>query len=257
MADMDPIMDLANRYGIRVIEDACQAHGAEYFSNREKRWKTAGSVALAGAFSFYPGKNLGACGEAGAVTTNDINVAQRIRLVRDHGQSRKYYHDIEGYNGRLDAIQAGVLSAKLPYLSTWNARRRECAKIYEDLLGQESGVKLPSSTADSHPVYHLYVVCTERRDALISHLNGVGISTGIHYPIPLHLQEAYRLHGYSQDDFPVCERIAATGVSLPMFPQLTPGQQLRIATEVLRFTSGKAAEDGGTVATHDTQPAAV
>lgn len=257
MADMDPIMDLANRYGIRVIEDACQAHGAEYFSNREKRWKTAGSIALAGAFSFYPGKNLGACGEAGAVTTNDISIAQQIRLLRDHGQSKKYYHDIEGYNGRLDAIQAGILSAKLPYLSIWNARRRECAQVYQDLLGEQCGLKLPSGHDDLRHVFHLYVVCTEQRDALISHLNGVGISTGIHYPIPLHLQEAYRLQGYSQGDFPVSEGLAATGVSLPMFPQLTPGQQLHVATEVSRFLSGKAAEDNSSVSAHNPQPAAV
>ena len=254
VADMDPIMALANRYGIGVIEDACQAHGAEYFSNREERWKTAGSIALAAAFSFYPGKNLGACGEAGAVTTNDPSIAQRIRLLRDHGQSRKYYHDVEGYNGRLDAIQAGLLSAKLPYLSAWNARRRECAQVYRDLLGNENGLKLPYSHADLRHVFHLYVVCTERRDALISHLNNVGISTGIHYPIPLHLQEAYRLHGYSQGDFPVSERLAATGISLPMFPQLTPEQQLHVATEVSRFLSGNAAE-GSSVAAHNPQPA--
>ena len=255
MADMDPIMELANRHGIRVIEDACQAHGAEYFSNRERRWKMAGSIALAAAFSFYPGKNLGACGEAGAVTTNDSDIAQRIRMLRDHGQSKKYYHDVEGYNGRLDAIQAGLLSAKLPFLSAWNARRRECAQVYEDLLGQQSGLKVPSTHEGLRHVFHLYVVCTERRDALISHLNNVGISTGIHYPLPLHLQEAYRMHGYSQGDFPVSERIAATGVSLPMFPQLTHPQQMHIAAEVLRFVSGEAAEVSSSTGAHNTEAA--
>ena len=247
-ADMDPIIELASHYGIHVIEDACQAHGAEYFSDREKRWQKAGAMALAGAFSFYPGKNLGACGEAGAVTTNDSSIAQRIRLLRDHGQSKKYYHDIEGFNGRLDAIQAGVLSAKLPYLPGWNARRRKRAQIYRELFTEHSGLTLPSSHAGVRPVYHLYVVRTDRRDALICHLKSVGISTGIHYPIPLHLQEACRSQGYSRGDFAVCERIAATIVSLPMFPQLTYAQQLHITCEVMRFTSDEAAEAGSIMA---------
>ncbi len=247
MADMDAIMEIANRYGVQVIEDACQAHGAEYFSRREKTWKIAGSVAVAAAFSFYPGKNLGACGEAGAVTTNDSTIAQRVRLLRDHGQSRKYHHDFEGYNGRLDAIQAGILSAKLPYLSAWNARRRECAQVYGHLLG-ESGLKLPSSCAGLRHVFHLYVVCAERRDQLISHLKDAGVSTGIHYPIPLHLQEAYRRHGYSRGDFPVSEQIAATAVSLPMCPQLTHEQQLYVASEVQRFRSGASAKTGRSAA---------
>jgi dTDP-4-amino-4,6-dideoxygalactose transaminase len=257
MADMDPIMELAHRYGLLIIEDACQAHGAEYFSKRERRWKRAGSVALAGAFSFYPGKNLGACGEAGAVTTNDSSIAHRVRLLRDHGQSRKYYHDIEGYNGRLDAIQAGLLSAKLPYLPVWNDQRRHCARVYADLLSKQSGLKLPSNDAGSRPVFHLYIVRTERRDALISQLNNVGISTGIHYPIPLHLQGAYRSHGYSEGDFPVSERMAAMVVSLPMFPQLTYVQQLRVATEVLRFLSGEATKAPSAMAAHNSQATAV
>jgi dTDP-4-amino-4,6-dideoxygalactose transaminase len=247
-ADMDPIIELATQYGIRVIEDACQAHGAEYFSDRKKRWQKAGSMALAAAFSFYPGKNLGACGEAGAVTTNDGSIAQRIRLLRDHGQSKKYYHDIEGFNGRLDAIQAGVLSAKLPYLRAWNARRRECARIYRELFTEHVGLKLPSCDAGMRPVYHLYVVRTDQRDALIGHLKNVGISSGIHYPIPLHLQQAYRSKGYARGDFPVCEGIAARIVSLPMFPQLTYAQQLHIASEVIRVTLDEAAEDGRCIA---------
>ena len=247
-ADMDRIIEVANHYGIRVIEDACQAHGAEYYSYRAKCWQKAGSIGLAAAFSFYPGKNLGACGEAGAVTTNDCSIAQHIRLLRDHGQSRKYYHDIEGFNGRLDAIQAGVLSAKLPYLPAWNARRRECARIYRELFNEHIGIKLPSSDAGMRPVYHLYVVRTDQRDALIGHLKNVGISSGIHYPIPLHLQEAYRSKGYSRGAFPVCERIAATIVSLPMFPQLTYAQQLHITSQVMRFTLNEAAEDGSCIA---------
>jgi dTDP-4-amino-4,6-dideoxygalactose transaminase len=247
-AEMDPIIELASHYGIHVIEDACQAHGAEYFSDREKRWQKAGSIALAAAFSFYPGKNLGACGEAGAVTTNDSSIAQRIRLLRDHGQSKKYYHDIEGFNGRLDAIQAGVLSAKLPYLPAWNARRRKRAQIYRELFTEHIGLTLPSNHAGNRPVYHLYVVRTEQRDALRCHLNNVGISTGIHYPIPLHLQQACRSQGYSRGDFPICERIAATIASLPMFPQLTYAQQLHITTEVTRFRLDEAAEAGSVIA---------
>ena len=255
MADMDPIMELADRHGTRVIEDACQAHGAEYFSNRSKGWQSAGSIGLAGAFSFYPGKNLGACGEAGAVTTNDIKVAQRIQLLRNHGQSKKYYHDIEGYNGRLDAIQAGVLSAKLPYLSVWNGQRRERAQVYQDLLGQGPGLTLPCGDAGVRPVFHLYVVCTEQRDRLIARLGRIGISTGIHYPIPLHLQEAYRLHGYRQGDFPVSERLSATVVSLPMFPQLTHEQQVHVATEVSLFLSGDAADTDSSMETQNPLPA--
>ena len=132
-ADMDPILELADRYELPVIEDACQAHGASYFSTKEKRWRRAGSMGVAAAFSFYPGKNLGACGEGGAVTTNDATIARKIRMLRDHGQAQKYYHDIEGYNGRLDAIQAGILRAKLQYLASWNDQRREAARRYQEL----------------------------------------------------------------------------------------------------------------------------
>ena len=137
-ADMDPIMELAERFNLIVIEDACQAHGAEYFSKKDNRWKKAGSMGLAAAFSFYPGKNLGACGEGGAVTTNDAEMARKMRMLRDHGQSKKYYHDVEGYNGRLDAIQAGFLRVKLKHLAAWNNRRRECAARYQELLGPTS-----------------------------------------------------------------------------------------------------------------------
>ena len=141
---MDPILDLAERFGLRVVEDACQAHGAEYFSKRQNRWLKAGSMGRAAAFSFYPGKNLGACGEAGAVTTNDGDIARKIRMLRDHGQAKKYYHDMEGYNGRLDSIQAGILHVKLRHLTAWNERRRECASRYQELLGAASEViRLP------------------------------------------------------------------------------------------------------------------
>src|SRR5205823_167195 len=159
MADMDPIADLAEKYRLTVIEDACQAHGAEYFSAREQRWRKAGSIGAAAGFSFYPGKNLGACGEAGAVTTNDEQIARHCRMLRDHGQSKKYFHDIEGYNGRLDAIQAGFLCAKLRHLKKWNGQRRDIAHRYNTLLADsEGGVTLPHQPEWSRSVFHLYVL---------------------------------------------------------------------------------------------------
>jgi dTDP-4-amino-4,6-dideoxygalactose transaminase len=236
-ADMDPIVELAERYGLQVIEDACQAHGAEYFSRREQAWRTTGSLGRAAAFSFYPGKNLGACGEAGAVTTNDPAVAQRIRALRDHGQARKYYHDIEGYNGRLDAIQAGFLHVKLAHLQRWNAERRERAAEYRRLFDGADGVAAPHEPSWSRAVHHLYVVRVADRDALIAHLKEAGIGTGIHYPIPLHLQRAYADRGYKAGDYPVAERAAAEIVSLPMFPNLTAVQQRRVVDEIKSFVS--------------------
>jgi dTDP-4-amino-4,6-dideoxygalactose transaminase len=235
-ADMDPILDLAATYGLIVIEDACQAHGAEYFSRKLNRWRKAGSMGQAAAFSFYPGKNLGACGEAGAVTTNDPELADKVKVLRDHGQAKKYYHDVEGYNGRLDAIQAGILHAKLTHLAKWNEQRRVHAVEYNRLLAETPGVILPYEPSWSRAVYHLYVVRVEDRDGLISHLKEAGIGTGIHYPVPLHLQKAYRVLNYREGDFPVCERVAREIVSLPMYPQLTASQQARVAEGVARFT---------------------
>lgn len=235
-ADMDPIVELAERHGLQVIEDACQAHGTEYFSHREQAWRKAGSIGRAAAFSFYPGKNLGACGEAGAVTTNDPAVAQRVKTLRDHGQTRKYYHDIEGYNGRLDAIQAGFLHVKLAHLPRWNAERRQRAAEYQRLFDGADGVILPHEPSWSRAVHHLYVVRVADRDALITRLKGAGIGTGIHYPIPLHLQNAYADGGYRAGDYPVSERVAAEVVSLPMFPHLTAAQQSRVVTGTLNFS---------------------
>jgi dTDP-4-amino-4,6-dideoxygalactose transaminase len=235
-ADMDPILDLAKRFGLLVVEDACQAHGAEYFSKREKGWRKAGSMGTAAAFSFYPGKNLGACGEAGAVTTNDIDIARKVQMLRDHGQAKKYYHDMEGYNGRLDSIQAGILRIKLRYLTAWNERRRECASRYQDLLGPAAeGIRLPFEPSWSKAVFHLYVVQVQNREELQKHLGEAGIGTGIHYPIPLHLQNAYKDLGYREGDFPVSEKAASRILSLPMFPGLTNEQQDRIAQKVLDF----------------------
>jgi dTDP-4-amino-4,6-dideoxygalactose transaminase len=233
MADMDAITELADRFGLIVIEDACQAHGAEYFSMKANRWQKAGSVGRAAAFSFYPGKNLGACGEGGAVTTNDAQLAQTVRMLRDHGQSRKYYHKIEGYNGRLDAIQCAILSVKLPQLNDWNASRREHATEYNRLLAGIDGIILPFEPEWSSAVYHLYVVRTHDRDGLIRQLNAEGIGTGIHYPVPLHLQAAYASLGYKPGDFTNTEAVASEIVSLPMFPQLTAEQHARVVNQII------------------------
>jgi dTDP-4-amino-4,6-dideoxygalactose transaminase len=236
MADMDAIQELADRYDLIVIEDACQAHGAEYFSRKHNRWMKAGSFGRAAAFSFYPGKNLGACGEAGAVTTNDETLTATIKMLRDHGQAKKYYHDMEGYNGRLDAIQAGLLRVKLVHLAEWNTLRRERAAEYNRLFTNfEDSVTVPYEPSWSRAVYHLYVIRTEDREGLMAHLKNAGIGTGIHYPIPLHLQKAYQFLGYGIGDFPVCEKVAVQIASLPMFPQLTPQQQNRVVEESLRF----------------------
>ena len=237
MADMDAILELADKNGLIVIEDACQAHGAEYFSRKLNRWMKAGTMGRAAAFSFYPGKNLGACGEGGAVTTNDDALAKQIRMLRDHGQVKKYYHDLEGYNGRLDAIQAGILHAKLPHLEKWTSARRERASEYNKLLAKDESLGLPYEPSWSRAVFHLYVIRTADREGLIQHLKEAEIGSGIHYPIPLHLQKAYVALNYSVGDFPVSERVAAEIVSLPMFPQLTAEQQLKVVEEVLNFAS--------------------
>jgi dTDP-4-amino-4,6-dideoxygalactose transaminase len=237
-ADMDPILELAERYKLVVIEDACQAHGAEYFSRKDQRWKEAGSMGLAGAFSFYPGKNLGACGEAGAITTNDADLARRMRMLRDHGQVRKYYHDVSGYNGRLDALQAGILSVKLQHLASWNESRQRAASIYDEMFFEGGrGDLTPSSPSWSRSVYHLYVIRDRDRDRLIRELSARGIDTGIHYPVPLHLQNAYKHLGFKAGDFPVAEKSASEVLSLPMFPQLMRAQQERVVDAVVKFAS--------------------
>ena len=234
-ADMDPIQDLAARYHLIVVEDACQAHGAEYYSRREQCWRKAGSMGKAAAFSFYPGKNLGACGEAGAVTTNDEKVAQTVRKLRDHGQAQKYYHDMEGYNGRLDALQAGFLQVKLGQLEWWNEQRREAAKRYRDLLGSTEGIVLPFEPEWSRAIYHLYVVRVQHRQRLQELLSAADIGTGIHYPVPLHLQRAYGSSGYQTGEFPYVEEAAAEIVSLPMFPGLAYEEQRRVAEQIQAF----------------------
>jgi dTDP-4-amino-4,6-dideoxygalactose transaminase len=252
-ADMDAILEIASRYELIVIEDACQAHGARYYSRKEGRWKKAGSIGLAGAFSFYPGKNLGACGEGGAVTTNDPEIARKVSMLRDHGQAKKYYHDFEGYNGRLDTIQCGILRIKLRHLEEWNEKRRHNASLYNQLLNtsalQHENTATPqhSSTSAlntvitpyvpswSKPVFHLYVIRAPKRDELQKYLLDHGIGTGLHYPIPLHLQKAYSNNGYEKGMFPITERVASEILSLPMFPQLTEEQIAYITTKIKEF----------------------
>jgi dTDP-4-amino-4,6-dideoxygalactose transaminase len=236
MADMDPILQVAEKYHLAVIEDACQAHGAQYLSRREDRWKKAGSMGRAAAFSFYPGKNLGACGEAGAITTNDADLARRMRILRDHGQATKYYHDIEGYNGRLDALQAGILLAKMRYLPSWIELRIKAAERYRALLA-EAGVDivLPYEQPQMRSSYHLFVIRVGDRENLMKDLATAGIGAGIHYPVPLHLQKAYKALGYSVGDFPIVEKIAKEIISLPMYPGITEEQQARVVERISNF----------------------
>jgi dTDP-4-amino-4,6-dideoxygalactose transaminase len=236
-ADMDPLLELARRYNLIVVEDACQAHGAEYYSKKEHRWRKAGTMGHAAAFSFYPGKNLGACGEAGAATTNSESIAKKMRMLRDHGQAKKYYHDIEGYNGRLDSLQAGILNVKLRYLAEWNRKRQAAAKRYDELFSSVEGVTAPLQPEWSRSVYHLYVVRVQDRVGLQKHLAEANIDTGIHYPVPLHLQNAYKHFGYQQGDFPVTEKVAAEILSLPMYPQLEAEQQQRVVQKAAEFVA--------------------
>ncbi len=228
MADMDPILDMAQTYHLTVIEDACQAHGAQYFSRKLNRWCKAGSMGKAGAFSFYPGKNLGALGEGGAVTTNDANLAAKIKMLRDHGQSQKYFHDIEGYNGRLDALQADILKIKLGRLDAWNNKRQEIAKRYNQYLTGVGDLIAPFTPDNSRPIHHLYVVRTNNRDLLRDYLISRGIETGLHYPLPLHLQNAYGKLGIKSNSLPVSEKLATEILSLPMYPSLSEDKQDKI-----------------------------
>jgi dTDP-4-amino-4,6-dideoxygalactose transaminase len=235
MADLDAIAALAREYGLMVIEDACQAHGAEY-QTEDGSWRRAGTFGKVAAFSFYPGKNLGACGEAGAVTTNDPEIAKMVRMLREHGQSQKYYHDLEGYNGRLDSIQAAFLRIKLRHLEKWNAERREAARRYADLFSRAMLSSIaPIEPEWSRAAYHLYVIKVNDRDGLAKHLKSRGIDTGLHYPVPVHRQQCYRERGFDQVSLPVTEQVATEILSLPMFPGLTLEQQQRVVQEVAAF----------------------
>lgn len=231
-ANMDPIMEIATKHNILVIEDACQAHGALY------RSRPAGTLGIAGCFSFYPGKNLGAYGEAGAVVTNDSVLAEKVRKLRDHGQLRKYHHTVIGWNGRMDGIQGAILSVKLKYLSRWNEARRAIAAEYNRLLGGLSEIILPSEMEYARHVYHIFAIRTKNRDALSSHLADKGITCLIHYPVPVHLQEAYRHLDLQPGTFPIAEQCATELLSLPMFPEMTSAQIESVTTGIKDFFAG-------------------
>jgi len=228
-ADMDRIVAIAQKRGLWIVEDAAQAHGARY------RGAPVGTLGAMAAFSFYPGKNLGALGEAGAVTARDKDALGIVRQLRDHGQSQRYRHEREGYNGRLDAIQAAFLRVKLRHLADWNEARRRAAGRYRVALSGVDEIELPFEAGYATHVYHLFVVRAERREALQAHLTERGIATGLHYPVPLHLQAAYRHLGLSQGAFPVTERAAQEILSLPMHPELTEAQIDRVATGIREF----------------------
>jgi dTDP-4-amino-4,6-dideoxygalactose transaminase len=232
-AALGPMCELAHEFGVHIVEDACQAHGARVAIDR--RWLRAGTIGAAGCFSFYPGKNLGAWGEAGAVVTNDEALAEQVTMLRDHGRISHYSHQEYGYNARLDTLQAAVLSAKLKRLEDWNARRRELADRYRGLLGSVPlPLWLPTEPDEVESVYHLFVVRSPRRDALRSALLAEQIECGIHYPVPLHVQPASRALGYRPGDFPESERVADSVLSLPMHPHLTEIEQQRVADVVTR-----------------------
>jgi len=227
-ADMDAINAIAAKHSIPVIEDSCQAHGAKY------KGRPAGSLGAAACFSFYPSKNLGACGEGGAVTCNDSELAKKLRMLRDHGSTKKYEHDFPAYNLRLEGIQGGVLAVKLPHLDGWNGNRRALAKRYDELFA-DSRVITPKQVPYAEHVYHLYVVLVEDREALRKALSEHGIETGLHYPVPLHLQKAYAYLGYRKGDFQVSEHLAENHVSLPMYADLPVEHVEHVAKTVLEI----------------------
>jgi dTDP-4-amino-4,6-dideoxygalactose transaminase len=232
-ADMNAIMTIADRHGLLVVEDACQAHGAWYGAAR------VGTIGHIGCFSCYPGKNLGAYGDAGIMVTDDEATARRLRLLANHGSLQKYHHEIEGWNSRLDTIQAAVLGVKLPYLDQWNQDRRDHATRYTELLAN-SGVATPLVQNGDH-VWHLYVIESENRDALAAQLRERDIATGVHYPVPLHLQPAYRHLNYAPGTFPVTERASERILSLPMFPELTDRQIEFVASAIHELVAAPVA----------------
>lgn len=233
-ADMDPIMAVARRHKLWVVEDAAQAHGARY------KGQPVGSFGAATCYSFYPGKNLGACGEGGAVTSNDLSLVDRVKAIRDHGQSKKYYHAFEAYNGRLDAIQAAILRVKLPHLPAWNEARRRVAGWYGEQLANLPGVELPQEPSYAASVFHLYAVLVENRDGVRDAMTRAGVGVGVHYPVPLHLQEAYTSLGLGPGQFPVAEHVAARTLSIPMFPELTR-EQVETVARALRAAIAEVA----------------
>ncbi len=230
-ADMDPIMEIARARSLAVVEDACQAHGALY------KGRPAGSIGNAGCFSFYPGKNLGAYGEAGAVITGDEGLARSIRVLRDHGQPEKYRHDVIGWNDRMDGIQGAVLGAKLKYLPLWNEARRRHARAYSELLSGLEGLVMPCEAPARRHVFHIYAVRCRQRDELFRFLQAKGIQCGIHYPAPIHRQKAYAFLGLGQGSFPIAESSAESVLSLPMYPELTPEQVRYTADMICEYLS--------------------
>ena len=234
-ADMDPILEVARRHGLWVVEDVAQAHGALY------KDRPVGTMGQAACFSFYPAKNLGACGDGGAVVSADARLIDRVTLLRDHGQETKYVHRLEGYTGRLDAIQAAILRVKLRRLTAWNEMRRRAARRYGEALRGIAGIEPPVEPEYAKSVFHLYAVQAEDRDGLREALAAAGIGVGMHYPTPVHLQEAYRSLGHVEGEFPVAERVAAHTLSLPMFPELTQAQVAEVVGAVARFCGAEAA----------------
>jgi dTDP-4-amino-4,6-dideoxygalactose transaminase len=236
-ADMDAINGIAKKHRLIVIEDACQAHGALYgsTSSPQAKGRKAGSLGRSAAFSFYPGKNLGAFGEAGAVVTNDAEIANIVRMLRDHGQSQKYHHDLVGWNERMDGIQGAVLTVKLQHLDAWNARRRAHAKTYQERLVGVGDLRFFETPEGNEHIYHLFVIRTSKRDALQRHLKSRGIETGIHYPVPIHLLPATHNLGWNEGDLPVAEKLSKEILSLPMFPELTERQIEQVCTTIKEF----------------------
>lgn len=228
-APIAEIVDMAKRRSIKVIEDAAQAHGAEYNGRR------AGSWGDAATFSFYPAKNLGAYGDAGAVVTNNEEIATRARMLRDHGRTDKYLHEYIGVNSRLDTLQAAVLGVKLAHMDEWNAARRAIAAKYDAALSEFEWLTAPAEIAGGRHIYHLYVIQCAHREELRRHLSDNGIGVGIHYPVPLHLQPAFRSLGYGAGDFPVAERLSNSILSIPMYPEMTAAQQQRIVQAIGAF----------------------
>ncbi len=227
MADMDAILAIARRYGTPVVEDACQAHGAEY------KGRKAGSLGVAGCFSFYPGKNLGAFGEAGAVTTDDPELRSKIQVLRDHGQAAKYLHSTIGWNARMDGIQAAVLSVKLRRLAAANAARRTNAQLYDQLLATEPRVIRPTIGSHNLHAFHIYAVRVQDRDGVLQRMAARGVNCAIHYPVPIHLQKAYAFLRLGPGSFRVAERCAQEFLSLPMYPELRP-EQIKFVVETLK-----------------------
>jgi UDP-2-acetamido-2-deoxy-ribo-hexuluronate aminotransferase len=236
-ADMEPILKIAEKYNLHIIEDAAQALGAEYtFSDGTK--KKAGTMSTIGTTSFFPSKNLGCFGDGGAIFTNDVSLGERIKMMANHGQKIKYYHDVIGVNSRLDTLQAAILLVKLQYLNEYASRRSAVADFYDSRLGNIQGIKLPTRTKNSTHVFHQYTLQVERRDELKDHLGKKGIPTMIYYPLPLHLQQAYHRPEFGKGSFPITERLSQTVISLPIHTEMKDEEMAYLCSEIKRFFNG-------------------